>query len=80
MPLTAAEIIEHPAFKSVIWPLAPTKKGKCAVAHGRGGPFDIAYEIHGTGPTHLVVGGSQESYNVLRGREIAAQILKRAKG
>ncbi|CAF9942506.1 MAG: hypothetical protein ALECFALPRED_009781 [Alectoria fallacina] len=54
MPLTVAEIVEHPAFNSVIWDLKPTTKGKCAVAHTRGGPIDIAYEIHGTGPIKLV--------------------------
>lgn len=54
MPLTAAEVIEHPAFNTVIWDLKPTKKGKCPVAQSRGGPIDIAYEIHGTGPRHLV--------------------------
>lgn len=59
MPLTAAEVVEHPAFSTVIWDLKPTKKGRCAVAHGRGGPIDIAYEIHGTGPVRLVVSCSQ---------------------
>lgn len=54
MPLTSAEIVEHPAFKDVIWDLKPTTKGKCAVATGRGGPFNIAYEIHGTGPIRTV--------------------------
>lgn len=55
MSLTSAEIVEHPAFKEVIWDLKPTTKGKCAVAAGRGGPFDIAYEIHGTGPIRTIV-------------------------
>ena len=54
-PLTAAELVEHPAFKTVNWDLPPTKKGSVAVAHGRGGPLDISYEIHGHGPIHLVV-------------------------
>lgn len=55
MPLTAAELIEHPAFPKAIWDLQPTTKGKCAVAAGRGGPFDIVYEIHGTGPIRTIV-------------------------
>lgn len=55
MPLTTAEIDQHPAFKTVIWHLKPTEKGKCPVARGRGGPDDIAYEIHGTGPITIVV-------------------------
>ena len=38
------------------WPLKPAEKGKFAVAKGRGGPIQISYEIHGTGPTKLVVG------------------------
>ncbi len=56
MPLTAAEIVQHPAFKqNVIWDLKPTKKAKCSVAKGRGGPFNLMYEIHGTGPIHMIV-------------------------
>lgn len=55
-PLTAAELIKHPEFEHVIYDLQPTKKGKVTVAQGRGGPFNIAYEIHGHGPIHLVVG------------------------
>ena len=37
------------------WPLKPAEKGKIAVAEGRGGPIQISYEIHGTGPMKLVV-------------------------
>ena len=55
-PLSAAELVEHPEFESVIWDLKPAKKGKNTVAIGRGGPIRIAYEIHGNGPTKLVVG------------------------
>ena len=55
MPLTAAEVISHPAFQHVIWDLPPTISGKASVAKTRGGPFNIAYEVHGSGPIHLVV-------------------------
>ena len=55
MPLTAAQIIEHPAFEHVIRDLPPAKKGKVPVAKGRGGPFNIAYEVHGSGTTQIVV-------------------------
>lgn len=58
MPLNASEIIQHPAFQDVIKDLPPTKKGTVSVAKGRGGPIKIAYEIHGSGPIHLVVSGS----------------------
>ncbi|KAI9816458.1 MAG: hypothetical protein M1827_001590 [Pycnora praestabilis] len=53
-PLTAAELVQHPEFEHVTWDLKPAQKGKVEVAKGRGGPFDIAYEVHGTGPLHLV--------------------------
>ena len=55
MPLTAAEVVQHPGFEHVIWNLPPTKKAKFGVAKGRGGPLNIAYEVHGKGPVHVVV-------------------------
>jgi hypothetical protein len=54
-PLTAAQLLEHPEYPKVIWDLEPTQKGTIPVAHGRGGPFDISYEVHGTGDICLVV-------------------------
>lgn len=54
-PMTAAELLEHPEYPHVTWPLKPEKEGKVLVADGRGGPFNIAYEVHGHGPIHLVV-------------------------
>ncbi|KAK6380649.1 hypothetical protein LTS17_004849 [Exophiala oligosperma] len=55
MPLTAAQVLAHPAYKTVHWDLPPTKQGKCEVAKGRaGGPFNIHYEVHGTGNVKLV--------------------------
>ena len=54
-PLSAVDIVTHPEFEHVTWPLKPAEKGKFAVAKGRGGPIQISYEIHGTGPMKLVV-------------------------
>ncbi|KZF24166.1 alpha/beta hydrolase [Xylona heveae TC161] len=54
MPLTAAEIVQLPEFKNVVWDLKPTKKGRVPVAKGRGGPFELSYEVHGQGPLRLV--------------------------
>ena len=55
MPLTAAECRVHPAFSNVIWDLKPRLKGRCPVAADRGGPYKIAYEIHGHGPIKILV-------------------------
>ncbi|OQV09279.1 hypothetical protein CLAIMM_13415 [Cladophialophora immunda] len=55
MPLTAAEIIAHPAFDTVDWHLEPSKSGYCEAAKGRhGGPFKLYWEIHGKGDIKLV--------------------------
>ena len=56
--LTVAQLQQHPEFKNAIWDLKPTDKGKVNVAEGRGGPFNIAYEIHGNGEHRLVIGHS----------------------
>ena len=64
MALTAVEILEHPAFESVIWDLKPTKKGTCTVAKARGSPVNIAYETHGDGLIRLVVGGRSLSFQL----------------
>ncbi|KAH5171115.1 hypothetical protein HBH77_225880 [Parastagonospora nodorum] len=53
-PLTPEELQQHPEYNHTIWHLKPTKKGKVPVAQGRGGPIDIAYEVHGSGDRHLV--------------------------
>jgi hypothetical protein len=58
-PLTAAEILAHPEFPYVTWTLPATRKERVVVGRGRGGPFRIAYEVHGKGPIRLVV--SQEN-------------------
>ena len=55
MVLTASEIEVHPAYKTIDWDLPPTQQGKCEVAKGRrGGPFNLYYEVHGSGPVKLV--------------------------
>ncbi|KAF1986702.1 hypothetical protein K402DRAFT_393323 [Aulographum hederae CBS 113979] len=54
--LTADELLKHPEFNHVTWPLKPDKAGVLTVAKDRrGGPVDISYEIHGHGPKHLIV-------------------------
>ncbi|EDU39578.1 MhpC hydrolase or acyltransferase alpha beta hydrolase superfamily [Pyrenophora tritici-repentis] len=53
-PLTAEELLKHPEYPHTIWDLKPSHKGKAVVAKDRGGPFNIAYEIHGHGDRHLV--------------------------
>lgn len=52
---TVAETIKHPAFPTAIWELEPDRKGLAPVGQGRGGPFNISWEIHGVGPTRLIV-------------------------
>ena len=55
-PLTVAELKEHPEYPHVVWDLPPKRKRNVAVAvRGRGGPINISYEIHGSGPKQLVV-------------------------
>ncbi|EAW14883.1 alpha/beta fold hydrolase [Aspergillus clavatus NRRL 1] len=54
-PLTATEVLAHPAYKTVNWNLPPTTSGRVPVAQNRrGGPININYEIHGSGPVKLV--------------------------
>ncbi|KAK0371464.1 glycylpeptide N-tetradecanoyltransferase [Colletotrichum melonis] len=51
---TAEETMRHPSYSSTIWNLEPDRKGKCPVAKDRGGPFNIAWEIHGHGPSKII--------------------------
>ena len=53
-PMTVEELKKHPEFPHVRYDLTPNRKGTISVAKGRGGPLDIAYEVHGHGPKHLV--------------------------
>ncbi|PWY92178.1 hypothetical protein BO70DRAFT_4884 [Aspergillus heteromorphus CBS 117.55] len=58
-PLLAEEVVKHPAFDTVDWNLPSTSSGTCTVAQGRrGGPLNLYYETHGTGPVKLVVSRS----------------------
>ena len=54
-PLSQSEILDHPEYPHVNWPLEPTSKGKVEVADGRGGPFKISYQLHGHGPKKIIV-------------------------
>ena len=54
-PLTVAEVQEHPEYPHVNWDLKPDKHEKIDVAGGRGGPFKLAYELHGHGPRKVVL-------------------------
>nr|OQO20912.1 hypothetical protein B0A51_13086 [Rachicladosporium sp. CCFEE 5018] len=53
-PLTVAEVKAHPEYLHVDWNLQPTKKADVTVAQSRGGPFKLAYEIHGHGPHKIL--------------------------
>ncbi|OCK75745.1 alpha/beta-hydrolase [Lepidopterella palustris CBS 459.81] len=54
MPMTTAALVQHPEYKHIVWDLQPTEQGKASVGQGRGGPFNISYEVHGHGNRHLV--------------------------
>lgn len=49
------ETTKHAAYPSAVWNLEPTRRGLFPAAEGRGGPIKISWEIHGTGPTKIVV-------------------------
>ena len=53
--MKAAELEAHPEFPYLTWDLKPNKKAKLAVAAKRGGPLNIAYEVHGNGPRKMIV-------------------------
>ncbi|KAF9876877.1 glycylpeptide N-tetradecanoyltransferase [Colletotrichum karsti] len=46
--------MNHPSYPSTIWNLEADRKGKCLVAKDRDGPFNIAWEIHGHGPSKII--------------------------
>ncbi|RCI07990.1 hypothetical protein L249_7836 [Ophiocordyceps polyrhachis-furcata BCC 54312] len=47
------DTLKHPAFPGAVWNLEPTSSGKTRVGHDRGGPLQIAWEMHGSGPIKL---------------------------
>lgn len=53
-PLTAVEVQAHPEFPHVHWKLKAEREGRVGVAAGRGGPFELAYELHGHGPSRII--------------------------
>lgn len=54
-PLPLEEVLGNPGTATAIVPPNPTSSGYAKVASKRwGGPINIAYEIHGTGPKHVV--------------------------
>ena len=65
--LTAAELFAHPLFGKDAWEGEPTKAGRLDVAKGRGGPFKVAWEIHGHGDVKLVVSGHSPSVRITHG-------------
>ncbi|KAF2865222.1 Alpha/Beta hydrolase protein [Massariosphaeria phaeospora] len=65
-PMTADELLQHPEYNHTIWDLKPERKETLPVAKDRGGPINIAFEVHGHGPRHLVwlmgLGGMKYSW------------------
>ncbi|KAL8393196.1 hypothetical protein RB595_003119 [Gaeumannomyces hyphopodioides] len=51
---TVEEVLKHPAYPTSTWRLVPTRSGRLPVAEGRGGPLNISWEIHGSGPCKIV--------------------------
>lgn len=51
---TVEETLKHPTFPDVLFNLKPTRSGVLPAAEGRGGPLNIAWEIHGEGPVQVV--------------------------
>ena len=52
-PLTAAELQAHPEYPHVVWDLPSTRSGTTTAGIDRGGPYKVAWEIHGVGPRHV---------------------------
>jgi hypothetical protein len=57
-------LLKHPEYAHTIWDLTPAQKGKAVVANARGGPINIAYEVHGHGDRHLVVGDTVPRFQI----------------
>lgn len=52
--MTPEQVQAHPEYPHITWDLKPDKAEKVDVAAGRGGPFKLAYEIHGHGPKKVI--------------------------
>ena len=59
---TVAETLKNPAYPTATWDLEPDREGLLPLAEGRGGPFNVSWEIHGTGPIKIVVSRLQERH------------------
>lgn len=53
--MQAEGVRKHPMFGRTTLKLTPRLKGKLNVARDRSSPVNIAYEVHGDGPRHLIV-------------------------
>jgi glycylpeptide N-tetradecanoyltransferase len=49
------EVLAHPVYPTAIWKLKPDQEGMLPVASGRGGPFNLYWQVHGTGNIKLIV-------------------------
>ncbi|KAI1413076.1 alpha/beta-hydrolase [Hypoxylon sp. FL1857] len=49
------DVAKSPAFPTAMWRLEPHQSGLLPVAAGRGGPFNISWEVHGDGPVKLIL-------------------------
>lgn len=47
--------MRHPAYAGVTWNLEPHQKGVLSCAKDRGGPIDISWQLHGSGPKKIIV-------------------------
>ncbi|OIW28100.1 alpha/beta-hydrolase [Coniochaeta ligniaria NRRL 30616] len=52
---TVAETVNHPSFPTALFNLSPSLSGTLPVAEGRGGPLNINWEVHGSGPIKLLL-------------------------
>lgn len=73
--LSVEEILKHPEFNHVNWDLKPEKREKIEIAKGRGGPFHLAYELHGRGPRKIVVGPVFTNKNFLTPSQLRLLIM-----
>jgi len=67
-PLTVEQLQKHPEYEHTIWKLKPDHDGKVPVAKDRGGPINIAYEVHGHGDRKIVVSMRLSMLSQLRHR------------